>query len=87
MKERTEILKDLTGKYGLSESQADIVIREWNDFVTQIPVGTPVYFTGHEDDVRMTREGRIYDDPADRYVLVTECGLWPISNIIKAPTK
>jgi hypothetical protein len=86
MKERAEILISLTEKYGLSESQADAAIREWEVFVTQIPVGTPVYLTGHEDDVRETLDGRIYDDPADRYVRVTN-GLWPTDWVRKAHTE
>jgi hypothetical protein len=76
MIDRDSALKILEENYpGLLRIQRQ-ELEVWENFVSRIPVGTKVFYTGSPNDVRATEDGRYYDDPVDKYVSVSKGGLW-----------
>ena len=88
MKEYSEILAQIKNAYYgklLTEEIISDVAAKWQRFVHQIPVGSNVYYSGKPEDIRVTEDGRIYDDALDLYVAVSRGGLWFVEEVRKAP--
>lgn len=83
MKEIAEIKAILEDRYRDLPTVIENNLENWGKFVKEFPIGTRVIYGTKDKDVRVTVDGRIYDDPDDPYVAVSDGGLWPIDRISK----
>lgn len=84
MKDYEQILARLNEEMPEAPRVARHNADKWKDFVEKFPVGAFVKDSDDSINVRTTQDGRYYDDASDKWILVSNGGVWTVSSILPA---